>query len=693
MPRNLSKGALVSACAAILVLCLPLRALASDRPFTFASSWGGTGLMEIPTARVMEENRWRIGISQVDPARTYYGVFCVLPGLEIDARVTEILDTSKEVEVDRFEGYGNNKDKSVDLKYRFITEGKYRPAVALGIMDPSGTRLLASQYIVASKQVFPFDFTVGLGNGRFGAHPLEASGDGVEMELFTDPKKWWDDARVFAGIQFAPSERFALMVEYAPIRYEDMSLYDVSGKEIHFDEPVPSKVNYGLRMKPVDWAEVDLSWQRGEQFGMNVALDFALGRPLIPLYDAPYREEPALKMSPAEERVATALAASGFSDIAVLMDGDELWIEAANDRWFFAPKAVAVAMRLADRTAPETVRRVSVTLTENRTPVLRFRALRSDIGEWRSERLSNAQFAYLSGLDADVYENLHAARTNRSSLKYGLMPVMQTYLNDPSGFLKARIGLLAWTSWHPWRGASVVAGLEGYALNNISTANEPLSIPVRSDIALYKEQDVALGRLLADQVVKGPYGLHGRVAAGLLELMYAGFDAETAVPVMDGRFLLGISGSAVKKRDPEEPLGLKDDDVKDWYTTAFGNVRLNVPEWDLWFDLKAGRFLAGDAGARIAATKFINGLTVSAWYGLTDTSVFSDDTNEGYRDTGFTVSIPLRLFKGADSRSAYRYTLAPWTRDVAQDIAHYNSLFDLIGRNTGVAFREDAGEM
>ncbi|HOS98801.1 MAG TPA: YjbH domain-containing protein, partial [Deltaproteobacteria bacterium] len=319
MPRNLSQGVLVAACAAVLVLCLPLRPLASDRPFTFASSWGGTGLMEIPTARVMEENRWRIGISQVDPARTYYGVFCVLPGLEIDGRVTEILDTSKEVEVDRFEGYGNNKDKSVDLKYRFITEGKYRPALALGIMDPSGTRLLASQYIVASKQVFPFDFTVGLGNGRFGAHPLDASGDGVEMELFTDPRQWWDDARVFAGIQFAPSERFALMVEYAPIRYQDMSLYDVSGKEIHFDEPVPSKVNYGLRLRPVDWAEVDLSWQRGEQFGMNVALDFALGRPLIPLYDAPYREEPALKMSPAEERVAAL--ASGLDALRAEVAG------------------------------------------------------------------------------------------------------------------------------------------------------------------------------------------------------------------------------------------------------------------------------------------------------------------------------------------------------------------------------------
>jgi hypothetical protein len=544
---------------------------------------------------------------------------------------------------------------------------------------------------VASKQVFPFDFTVGLGNGRFGAHPLEASGDGVEMELFTDPKKWWDDAHVFAGIQFAPSERFALMVEYAPIRYEDMSLYDVSGKEIHFDGPVPSKVNYGLRLRPVDWAEVDLSWQRGEQFGMNVALDFALGRPLIPIYDAPYREEPALKMSPAEERVATALAASGFSDIAVLMDGDELRIEAANERWFFAPKAVALAMRLADRTAPETVRRVSVTLTENRTPVLRFRALRSDIGEWRSERLSNAQFAYLSGLDADVYENLHAARTNRSSLKYGLMPVMQT-TERPLRILQgphrpAGVGERAPLEGIVVRGRA--RGLPGEQhLNGQRAAVHPGAQRHRPVQGAGRGARQAPGRPGGQGPVRAARQGRGRAAGAHVRGLRRG-DGRAGhgrqVPV-------GISGSAVKNgpRGAAGPEGRRREGL---VHHGLRNVRLNVPEWDLWFDLKAGRFLAGDAGARIAATKFINGLTVSAWYGMTNTSVFSDDTNEGYRDTGFTVSIPLRLFKGADSRSAYRYTLAPWTRDVAQDIAHYNSLFDLIGRNTGVAFREDAGEM
>jgi antitoxin (DNA-binding transcriptional repressor) of toxin-antitoxin stability system len=354
---------------------------------------------------------------------------------------------------------------------------------------------------------------------------------------------------------------------------------------------------------------------------------------------------------------------------------------------------VGVVLRAAGEIAPDAVRHVSVTLTENGVPVARFTAVRSDIREWRSERLTAKQLVFLSRLDTDVCENLDVFKRNRQYVKYGLLPSIETFLNDPSGFFKARIGLQLWSSVHPWKGMSLVGALEAYPVNNISTVNEPLSIPVRSDIALYKEQDVSLARLMLDQVVKGPHGVHGRVSAGILELMYAGFDGEVAMPVLGGRFLLGVSGCAVQKRDPEDPFKLKEDDVKDWYTTGFGNARVNVPEYDVWLDVKAGRFLAGDYGARFTVSKFIRGVTLSAWYGVTDTSVFDDSVNEGYEDSGIKVTVPLRLFTGKDSRTAYWVSMSPWTRDVAQDIDHYNNLFDFIGRNTKVGFERDAGEM
>jgi hypothetical protein len=94
---------------------------------------------------------------------------------------------------------------------------------------------------------------------------------------------------------------------------------------------------------------------------------------------------------------------------------------------------------------------------------------------------------------------------------------------------------------------------------------------------------------------------------------------------------------------------------------------------------------------RVAVSKFIRGVTLSAWYSATDTDVFSDPFNRGYHDKGISVEIPIRLFAGRDSRTAYRFSLSPWTRDVAQDIDRYLPLFDRIGRNAGVLLDRDQG--
>jgi hypothetical protein len=69
--------------------------------------------------------------------------------------------------------------------------------------------------------------------------------------------------------------------------------------------------------------------------------------------------------------------------------------------------------------------------------------------------------------------------------------------------------------------------------------------------------------------------------------------------------------------------------------------------------------------------------------------MFKDSFNRGYHDKGIMVTIPMRLFKGTDSKTAYSYALSPWTRDVAQDIEHFNSLFDYMGRNSKIFLDKD----
>jgi len=264
------------------------------------------------------------------------------------------------------------------------------------------------------------------------------------------------------------------------------------------------------------------------------------------------------------------------------------------------------------------------------------------------------------------------------------------FLNDPSGFFKYRFGMRGSVSLYPWPGGTFVTGLEWYPFNTVSSSNAPPATAVRTDLVPYQQNKETLAMLMLDQIEKLPWQIYGRVAAGLLEVQFAGIDAEVAKPFFGGRLMLGLSGSVVKKRDPDRALGLKQNDFRDRYETAFVNTRLNLPEVDGAIDLKMGQFLAGDRGTRITLSKFFNGVVLSAWYSETNTDIFSDPWNRGYHDKGVSITIPLRLFGGTDSKTVYGMGISSWTRDVAQDIEHFNTLFDYIGRNTNIYLKKDS---
>jgi hypothetical protein len=661
---------------------------ASDEPFTLPANWGGTGMMEIPAARVLREGRYRIGVSQVDPYRYYYFALSPLEGLEVGGRVTENLNVDISSKPG-WTGYGNNKDKAIDIKYQFHPEGKWTPAVAIGIMDPHGTRVYASQYLVASKQIYPFDLTVGFGNGRFGKRPLPGNGDSFTFEMFTDNTSWRRDGQFFGGVQMALSDQFMLMLEYNPIRYDELT--DPSAKAGAFPEPVPSKFNFGLRWRPWDWLETALTWQRGNQIGINASVAFDLGVPLIPIYSPLYRENPGMRLNPLDERIVRGLEESGFSDIIIRNFGDELQVEAQNNRYYYTPQAVSTMLRILEELAPPETRQIRIVITANGIPVLSLSALRSDAGLFASEKLSAKQFLFLSGgMDTDIVKGLVGKRVGHQWWDHVIRPSFSTFLNDPSGFFKYRLGVQGEVSLFPWKGGAFVTGLEWYPLNTVSSVNSPTANAVRTDLVKYMENDVVLGMLMLDQIEKFPRQIYGRVSAGLLEMQYAGIDAEVAKPFWGGRLFLGLSGSIVKKRDAEKVFAFKENDYKSRYETAFVNTRLNLPEIEGAVDLKMGQFLAGDRGTVVTFSKFFNGVVFSAWYSQTNTDLFSDIYNRGYHDKGISLTIPLRLFTGKDSKTTYQFGLSPWTRDVAQDINHFRSLFDYMGRNVEIFLNKDS---
>jgi hypothetical protein len=346
-------------------------------------------------------------------------------------------------------------------------------------------------------------------------------------------------------------------------------------------------------------------------------------------------------------------------------------------------RAMGVLLKVLNQILPAGIETIHAVLTERGIPVVGFSSRRDDLQNFEAEIFTVGQYWSLAEMKTDVYAPLDARIEHKRYFDWGIKPEIQTFLNDPSGFFKGRAGAAGWVSLEPWKGANLSVGAEAYAWNDISSSVPALPNPVRSDIVSYMEKDFNLSGLMFEQVAKTKYEIYGKVAGGLLEVQYAGLDAEVAKPLFRGRLLTGVSGSLVKKRDPDNPFKLNNNDWDDNYKTAFFNTRLNLPELEMFVDVRAGRFLAGDKGARVTVTKsFFNGVVLSAWYSFTETSVFQDPYNNGYHDKGISISIPLRMFLGRDSRTNYTYAISPWTRDVAQDIGHRTALFDFIGRNT-----------
>ncbi|MDI9570379.1 MAG: YjbH domain-containing protein [Pseudomonadota bacterium] len=667
-------------------------AWAGEEPFVTPGNWGGTGIMEVPTARVLKEGQFRFGVGLVEPYRHYYGAISPFRGVEIDGRFTEVADTPVNPNDPYWQGYGNNKDKVVGIKFQFLPETKWFPGLALGLYDPHGTRLYGSQFIVASKQLYPFDFTIGFGNGRYGRRPLPSSGDDFKFEIFQDPRSWLSDGLLFGGVQFAVTDRLILMAEYSPIRYDQQTSDPAHRK--YFQSAVPSKFNYGVRWRPWDWLEADVSYQRGQQLGVNISMNFELGRPFLPIYDLPYREKTELRPHPLVERLTRALGESGFSDIGIRLVGNDIRIEARNDKYYYDPKGLGVVLRILRDLLPSHIENVHIAFTDLGIPTLSFATHREDIVAFFADKLSLGEFLHVSKYRTDVYRNLEVEKKHRTWWDWGVNPAFRFFVNDPSGFFKYRAGFNEYVRVFPWKGSTLMAALEQYPLNNVSTVNVASSQPVRTDYVFYTHEKVLMDKLLVEQMVKLPHEFYARAAVGYLETEYAGMDWEVAKPLWGGRLMVGLSGSVVKKREIGKAFSFKENDWKNSYATAFLNTALNVPEADMTLDLRTGQFLAGDRGTRVTLSKFFNGIILYAWYSFTNTNdVFVDSYNRGYHNKGIGIVWPLRMFIGRDTKSTYSFAISPWTRDVAQDIDHANSLFGFIGRNQEVYWKKDRGRL
>lgn len=630
--------------------------------------------MEIPTARVLDDGEFRIGAAQAWPYRWFTGAMGVFPGLEFSGRLTEIRNIASGLGED----YGANKDKAFDLKYQLFAETKYYPALALGLHDFHGTKQFTSQYLVLSRQYYPLDFTLGLGRGRLHG-PISA------------PLS--DEFGLFGGIEWALSERLHLMAEYNPIEYEQ-DKQSVRGVPAGADSPV----NIGLRFKPTPGLNLGLSYQRGQTLGVMVHIQTTLGERMLPQradppHQVPVDQRPFKERDPKEmvARIHATIKEDGFRDVSVYTDGQNLIAEFQNTQYLSNQKAAGRVFRILLFHAPQETKELSIILKERNLPLLKITVQPEHLEKYLFGDMPDETFAKLARIETPgrtpQKDPDQSVRKKDRSLNYdyGIKPDMETYLNDPSGFFKGRLGVKPFINVNVWPGARVQARYDIPLYSSIASSNEPVQDAVKSDSWKYLDRNYSFDLLMFDQVVRLSDRDFGRVSVGYFDKMYAGVAAELLRFGGDGRWAVGLEGEWVKKREIRSQFGLMDFEKH----TLLANFYYYFQNQHLVFNAKYGRFLAGDVGWRFDVSReYATGAILGLYYSVTDTNDFSE-YNRDYHDKGIYLKLPIRIFLTHDSPLSYNYAISPWTRDVGATVGHGESLFEQGYKLRPIVFQSD----
>ncbi|MFH1137670.1 MAG: YjbH domain-containing protein [Pseudomonadota bacterium] len=688
---------------AAIILLLPLLLLlsvglapapAQDEPVqppyrALAANPGYTGIWDMPNARIIPDWEMRMGGAASYPWYYFYGGLGLFDILEVNGRITGVHGI-KALSND----YGDYKDKSVDLKLQLLRDRSFWPAIAVGATDVHGTGLFTSRYAAASKKIWRFDLTVGVGQGMLGGKSRDQRNDKRKSSskeynyaghylLGSDT-----DFKVFGGVELEVLDNLWLSGEYSSINYEKVK----GGKKAR------TPINAGIKYRLWDVLSLQGSYERGQYLAGSASLQF----PLDPEGVLGWKKEPLPIMEEKlawaafvaddqdlAEILAQALRRDGFSVVRVIVARPNLWVEIENSRYISPVMAMKRLYLVLENTAPNWIDQYFLVLTRNGIFQSGLRSKREHIKDYLDEKIDSKAFFNLAEVSLyreDMWGSFRQEAASEPKETYkrnriwslGLNPHVGTYFNDPSGFAKFSLNAQILGSLTPWKGGLFATTYNIPVYNKISSStdlNEPKA--VQTDFMDFASRKTShLTSYGFDQIVELPLATRLRVGAGAFEAAYAGFSGELYTTIWEGRFGVGVEGTVAWKRDKKYDFALNEDYRYEPFHTYFLNLYAKpFPSLGVEMGLKIGRFLAGDPGVRIDLGRNFKYFTLGGWYTVTDTKVFKSEKNKNYNDKGVFISFPFSSFNETPVFGWLYYAISPWTRDPGQMTAQFRTLY------------------
>lgn len=650
------------------------------------SDFGGVGLMQTPTARMAPVGEFSFTYSRTKPYRRYNISLQPLDWMEFTFRYIEVENRIYAASTDQ----RNNLDKGVDAKFRLLTEGRYRPELALGLRDAGGTSLFGAEYLVASKRWYDFDFSLGLGWGylgtrddfgnplgaiddRFDERPGHAGGDqGGEFaldQLFRGP------VALFGGIEYqTPWDPLVLQLEYEGNDYQN--------EPQNNDQEQDSPFNIGARYHVNKNLSFNFGWQRGNTAMAGVTLSANLAG-LTQLKDDPAPVSLDAAPSTTAKDWTSAIQAlrhnAGLNVRRISQRGDELLVEAEPTKYR--------SLQESENRANRILHNATATDIDN----FRYRwqsagmGLRDDVHSRQAFLAASSSAAHDQHYRHSLYATALTEPDNApirgkllyedslSNFSWGISPGLNQNLGGPDGYLYqiyAKLDAEYRTDPNGWFSGRLAWNLYDN-LDEYQYIAESRLPRVRTYIGDYlAETDLGIYNLQYTRTKRLGGNWYAMGYGGLLEMMYAGAGGELLYRPFNSPVAYGFDLNWVKQRDFDQQFSMRD------YSTWTGHITAYIETGieDVLAKISIGRYLAKDIGTTIDLSReFDSGVRVGAWATFTDAG---DDYGEGSFDKGIYVSLPFDAFFTTSSRSQTTLAWRPLTRDGG---ARLNRRFSLYG--------------
>ena len=639
--------------------------LALTANLSFASDLGTTGIIDIPTARMMDDGGLRTTISKQDTVSIY----------SINYQATPWLETTF-----RYAGWEDffHYDRSYEAKFRLLKETDYMPQVSVGIRDLMGTGVFGAEYIVGSKKLGPLDLTAGVGWGRLAGegdfkNPLASLSDnfnarnaetglGGEVSFdnfFSGPK-----AAIFGGVTYQlPEKPVKFLLEYNPDKY----LFETRRGQ----EKPASPLSVGLEWEISDGLFLATSYQHNEEFGLRISANLNSKAPSKKFAIKPFKSSldgdgdhipSSINLSAWYDRLLFDMEKSGLYlyEADYSNASDVVTLEIGNKKFHHWPDAISVALRLANLHLPKRFKSIVIILNENGHQVHSIRTPRP----YSLGRENQQSFINLTDILPPRKISNPRNSTGFAQLKIPVNVSLQNRVQimDPDRPLRYQIFARFGANLLLSKNLSLVSN---YALNirndfdTIKRESNSVLPRVRSETKKYlQEGESGIENLYLSYKNSLNKNVHYRFEAGILEEMFSGIGGEVLYAPSYSTVAFGLSAHHAKKRDYDRGFNHLNYEV----LTGFASAYWASPFYNFDVGLHAGRYLARDKGATLELTRtFDNGWRVGAW--ASSTNVSAEDFGEGSFDKGLYFKVPLHVIFDRDSRSSFRTNLRSIQRD------------------------------